>query len=100
MYLGHFQNWLDYGHDLLISSYWRHFDLVKQVKFGVSGHFPENAWREWHEILHADVSWSLSEQISLWSHFFFQILAQIWLSETGQISEFRAFTGEGMEGMA
>ena len=46
---------------------WRHFDLVKQVKFGVSGHFPENAWREWPAILHADVSRLPSELISLWS---------------------------------
>ena len=26
--------------------FWRYFDLVKQVKFGVSGHILENAWRE------------------------------------------------------
>ena len=45
--------------------FWHYFDLVKWVKFGVSGHFPENAWREWPEILHADVSWPSSELISL-----------------------------------
>ena len=28
------------------SSIWHAFNLVKRVKFGVSGHFPENAWRE------------------------------------------------------
>ena len=33
----------------------------------VSGHLPENAWRKWPEILHADVSWPSSELISLWS---------------------------------
>ena len=38
-------------------SFWRHLGLVKWVIFGVSGHFPENAWWEWPEILHADVSW-------------------------------------------
>ena len=32
----------------------------------VSGHLPENAWKEWPEILHADVSWPSSELISLW----------------------------------
>ena len=32
----------------------------------VSGHLLENAWREWPEILHADVSWPSSELISLW----------------------------------
>ena len=42
---------------------------MKRVKFGVSGHFPENAWRKWPQILHADVSWPPSELISLspWS---------------------------------
>ena len=33
----------------------------------VSGHLPENAWRDWPEILHADVSSPSSELISLWS---------------------------------
>ena len=33
----------------------------------VSGHLPENAWREWSEILHVDVSWAPSELIRLWS---------------------------------
>ena len=32
----------------------------------VSGHLPEIAWREWPEILHADVSWPSPELISLW----------------------------------
>ena len=32
----------------------------------VSGHLPDNAWREWPEMLHADVSWPSSELISLW----------------------------------
>ena len=41
--------------------FWHYFDLVKRVKFGVSGHFLENAWREWPEILHADVSSAPSE---------------------------------------
>ena len=49
-----------------ISSFWHHFDFVKRVKFRVSGHFPENAWREWAQILHADVSWPPAELISLW----------------------------------
>ena len=33
----------------------------------VSRHLPENAWREWPEILHADVSWPPSELGRLWS---------------------------------
>ena len=41
----------------------------------VSGHLTENAWREWPEILHADVSCLLSELISLESRSVdFQIL--------------------------
>ena len=32
----------------------------------VSGHLPENTWRDWPEILYADVSWPSSELISLW----------------------------------
>ena len=80
---------------------WRHFDLVKQVKFGVSGHFPENAWREWPPILHADVSRLPSELISLWSRSVdFSNFGIIWLSETGQIWGFRAFSRERTEGMA
>ena len=33
----------------------------------VSGHLPENAWRDKPEILHADVSWPSSELVCLWS---------------------------------
>ena len=68
----------------------------------VSGHLPENAWREWLEILHADVSWPSSELNSLWprSVNFFVILALFWLCETCQIWGFRAFPGERMEEMA
>ena len=49
--------------------FWHYFDLVKRVKFGVSGYLLENAWREWPEILHADVSWPPSELNSSWSRF-------------------------------
>ena len=42
---------------------------MKRVKYGVSGHFPKNAWRQWPEILYADVSWLPSELIRLWSNF-------------------------------
>ena len=40
---------------------------MKRVKFGVTGHFPENAWREWPEMLHTDVSWPFTELSSSWS---------------------------------
>ena len=32
----------------------------------VSGYLPENAWRDWPEILLADVSWPSAELFSLW----------------------------------
>ena len=69
MYLDHLQNCLVYGYGLLIFLILALFWLSKTVlvKFVVSGHFLENAWREWPEILSADVSWPYSELISLWS---------------------------------
>ena len=66
MYLDHFQNWLVHGHGLIIFLILALFWLSETGQFGVSGHFPENAWRKWPEILHADVSWPPSELISLW----------------------------------
>ena len=67
----------------------------------VSGHLPENAWREWPEILHADISWPPSELFSLWPQSVdFSNLGAFWLSETGQIWGFRAFPSERMEEMA
>ena len=135
--------------------FWRYFDSVKRVKFGVSGHFPENAWRKWPEILHIDVSWPPSEMISSglrsvdfcnfgtiltkwngsnlgfpgiswrmqggnglkygmllypdhlknWLDYgygvvIFLILVLFWLSETGQIWSFQAFSGKPIEEMA
>ena len=74
---------------------------MEQVKFWVSGHFLENAWREWPEILHADVSLPPSERINLWLRcFIFVILVLFWLSETGQIWGFRALPGERIGRMA
>ena len=56
MYLDHLQNWLVYGHGLLIFVILAFFNLVKWVRFGVSGHFLENPLRKWAEIFYADVS--------------------------------------------
>ena len=42
---------------------------MKRVKFGVSRHFLENPLRKWPDIVHADVSWQLSELIRLWLQF-------------------------------
>ena len=66
----------------------------------VSGHLPENAWRDWPEILHADVSWPSSNCLVYdRGLLIFLILALFWLSEMGQIWGFRAFPGERIEGM-
>ena len=64
MYHDHLQNCLVLGHGLLIFVILAKFYLVKRVKFGVSGHFLDNTWREWPEILDADVSWPPTELIS------------------------------------
>ena len=53
---------------------------MNPVKFGVFGHFPENAWREWSKILHANVhlqNWLVHGHALL----VFLILALFWLSE-------------------
>ena len=70
MYLDHFQNWLDYGHGLLIFFlFGATLTLFKRVKLGVSRHFPENASTEWLGILYANVSRPFSEMFRLWSLF-------------------------------
>ena len=57
---------------LWVCSYWK-MSVPSSVRLSVrlsgevSGHFQENAWREWSEILHADVSWPPSELSRLWS---------------------------------
>ena len=50
-----------------------HFDIVKQVKFEVSGYLLVNPWKEWSEICHAHICWPPSELIRfwLWSVIFF-----------------------------
>ena len=69
MQLGHLQKWLDYGHGLLM------FFLLAPLWLSETGQIlgflalPEDAWGEWPETLHADVSWPFAELISLWSWF-------------------------------
>ena len=54
---------------------WVHWSIQPSLFFCLSvrpsgatpGHFLKHAWREWTEILHADVSWPPSELIRLWS---------------------------------
>ena len=83
------------------SSFWCYFYLMKWVLLVVSVHFPENTWREWPEILHADVYWPLPALLDYnQGLMIFLILALFWLSETGQICGSRAIPGKFMEGMA
>ena len=53
---------------------------MKRVKFGVSGHFQENTWKEWPDFLYADVSLPPSELIWswLWSVDYFSNFGAIW----------------------
>ena len=46
--------------------FWYCVDLVKLVKFGVSGNFQENPLRKWPEMLHAGVSGPPLELIRWW----------------------------------
>ena len=91
MYPDHLQNWLDFGHgSLIFMSFRSHIYLLKQAKFWFSRHLPENTQREWPKILHADLSWPLSELIIFLScsvdfpHY--GHWCPFWLSETGHIS--------------
>ena len=58
---------IEVGHGLwiffLVAPLW----LCETGQFGGSGHFCENAWREWPDIWHAEVSWPPSELIRFWS---------------------------------
>ena len=49
------------------SEFWQNCDFVKQVKFRVSGDFLQNAWEEWLEIWHADVSWLHFQLLIFWA---------------------------------
>ena len=66
MYHDHLQNWLIYGHGLLIFLLLALLWLSETGQIWVSGHFLENASKEWPEILNADVSLPSSELVSLW----------------------------------
>ena len=71
------------------------------ARFGFSGHFPENAWKEWPEILMCPEIEMLMcpDHLQNWldyGHglFIFFILVQFLLSETSQMWDFRSFPGE------
>ena len=46
---------------------WPFYGMSVRPPGEVSGHLPEKTWREWPEILHADVSWPPPKLIRLWS---------------------------------
>ena len=56
--------WVHWSTRPTVTVLW-HVRLSVRPSGEVSGHLPENAWRDWPEILHADVSWP-TELISLW----------------------------------
>ena len=73
--------------------FWHYFDLLKRVKFGVSGHFLGSAWREWPEIWYAAASWPPSELIRLWLRSGdFSLMVLFKLSETGKIWGFQVWS--------
>ena len=84
-----------------ISSFYHQFDIMKWVKFGVSEHFPENAWENsltFYMLMYLDhlQNWLVYG----YSLLIFQILALFWFCETGEIWGFWPFPGERMEVMA
>ena len=95
MYLDYLQNRLIYSVDLLI------FQIL--ALFGISGHFPENAWREWPEILYAAVSSSPSDLIRLWSRsgkfFNFGAILTLWKGSNlwSQGISWRTHGGNGLK---
>ena len=72
---------------------------MKRVKFGVSGHLLENAWRlKYGMLLYPD---HLQNGLDYgYGLVIFLILVLFWLSETGQIWGSQAFSGKPIEEMA
>ena len=74
-----------------------HLVFVVASKIKLFSHFSFYCSRfEWPEIWHADIPWPPSELIRFrWSSAFdFAISVAFWLSETGHICDFRAFSRE------
>ena len=69
--------------------FWHYFDLVKRVKFGVSGHFHKGNGLKFCMLMYPD---HLQNWLAYgYSLLIFLILVLFWLSEMGQIWGFRAF---------
>ena len=63
LYPDHLPNWLDYGYGVVI---FFNFGAILTGQIWDFLAFSEKPLRKWPEILHADVSWPLSELIRLW----------------------------------
>ena len=59
---------------------------MKRFKFGVSGHFPDNAWRDWPKIFHLHNWLDYGHSLLI-----FLSLVLFWLSEMCQFWGFWAF---------
>ena len=100
VYSDHLQKRLDFCHVLLIFLIWCHFDLVKQVKFGVSGVFCRTHGRndlKFDILMNPDHIWN-------WLHLghgllVFLILAPFSPGETCQMCSFQAFSWQCIGGM-
>ena len=91
VYPDHLQNWLDYGYGMVIFLILVLFWLSETGQIWGFQAFSGKPIVEM-EILHADVSWPLSELIRLCLQFVdFLILMLFWLSETDQIWGFQVF---------
>ena len=79
MYPAHFENWIDFGHHLLIFIILVAFWLNETGQIWYFWTFFENTREEWPQIWHVDIFWPPSEQISVmdcwyfsfWHHFDF-----------------------------
>ena len=102
MYLDHLQNWLVYGHGLLI------FVILALFRLSETGQiwgFRAFAGERIEEMALDFFTMMYLDHVQNWLVYghgllIFVILALFWLSEMGQIWGFRAFPGERMEGMA
>ena len=102
MYPDHLQNWIDYGHGLLI------FLLLASLWLGLNKSnlgFPGISWRmhRGNCLQFCTLMYLNNHQNCLdYSHglLIFLILALFWLRETGQICGFRAYPREHIEGIA
>ena len=92
MHPDHLENWLDFGHCLLIFLILTAFWLIETGQICDFWAFSWEHKRGMVSNLQVDVNWPAWEYIKFWSRFFiYLILVPFWLSETGQIWGFWDF---------